>query len=75
VAVLRRRLGHKDHKTAKEVATKAYELGINFFDTTAVYGRGRSEEFPGRAIKELGLRSQSTLPQRYQGSGYAEWIF
>jgi|GEM_PF-4667388 len=31
--------GAIDYQTAKEVVAKAYEVGINFFDTAAVYGR------------------------------------
>lgn len=30
---------------------KAYDLGINFFDTANVYARGKSEEVVGRALK------------------------
>jgi aryl-alcohol dehydrogenase-like predicted oxidoreductase len=32
---------------------KAYELGINFFDTAPVYGFGRSEELIGKALKPI----------------------
>lgn len=30
---------------------KAYDLGINFFDTANVYATGKSEEVVGRALK------------------------
>ena len=40
---------------AEEQATacihKAYEIGINFFDTANVYMRGRAEEIVGRALR------------------------
>jgi len=49
---------------------KAYEAGINFFDTAAIYGRGRSEEFLGRAIKELGLRGHVYIATKIPG----EWL-
>ena len=32
---------------------RAYELGINFFDTANVYMRGRAEEIVGRALRGL----------------------
>src|SRR5947209_8191269 len=42
---------------AEEAATqcihKAYELGINFFDTANAYHYGRAEEVVGRALKDL----------------------
>jgi voltage-dependent potassium channel beta subunit len=42
---------------ASEEATacihKAYELGINFFDTANVYMRGAAEELVGRALKDF----------------------
>ena len=42
---------------AEEQATacihKAYELGINFFDTANVYMRGRAEEIVGRALRDF----------------------
>jgi len=62
--------GAIDYQTAKDVVAKAYEVGINFFDTAAVYGRGRSEEFLGRAIKELGLRGHVYIATKIPG----EWL-
>ncbi len=37
-------------QTAEEVVDKAYELGINFFDTANVYMRGAAEEIYGKAL-------------------------
>ena len=31
--------------------TKAYDLGVNFFDTAPVYGFGHSEELLGKTLK------------------------
>jgi aryl-alcohol dehydrogenase-like predicted oxidoreductase len=39
---------------AKRVIAKAWDLGINFFDTANVYSHGRSEEILGSAVKDLG---------------------
>lgn len=44
--------GHAtDEETAIQCIHRAYELGINLFDTANVYARGRSEEVVGKALK------------------------
>ncbi|ACL11589.1 aldo/keto reductase [Desulfurococcus amylolyticus 1221n] len=48
--------GLTDYDVAKKVIGKAIEVGINFFDTAMVYGRGMSEEFLGKALRELGVK-------------------
>ena len=40
---------------------RAIDLGINFFDTAAVYGNGRSEKLLGRALRESGLKDAVIL--------------
>jgi voltage-dependent potassium channel beta subunit len=40
-----------ENRTAEECIHKAYELGINFFDTANVYARGESEKVVGQALK------------------------
>jgi len=40
---------------------QALELGINFFDTANVYSDGTSEEFVGRALKELVPRHETVI--------------
>lgn len=40
-----------DGEGAKAVLKRAWELGINFFDTADVYSRGRSEEILGEFLK------------------------
>jgi aryl-alcohol dehydrogenase-like predicted oxidoreductase len=42
----------------RETIRRAFELGVNWFDTAATYGDGRSEENLGRALAELGLQSR-----------------
>lgn len=37
----------------REIVTKAYELGINYFDQADVYARGRSEELMGAVLREF----------------------
>ncbi|CAI2384450.1 unnamed protein product [Moneuplotes crassus] len=47
--------GHdpKAEETQIECIKKAYELGVNFFDTAEIYGDGEAEKIMGKAIKEL----------------------
>jgi aryl-alcohol dehydrogenase-like predicted oxidoreductase len=45
--------GGVEEETAKACIARAYELGVNFFDTANVYARGRAEEVVGRAIADL----------------------
>jgi aryl-alcohol dehydrogenase-like predicted oxidoreductase len=40
---------------------KAFELGINFFDTADVYTAGKSEEVVGRALKDFAKREDYVL--------------
>ncbi|PQV64943.1 hypothetical protein B1R32_103210 [Abditibacterium utsteinense] len=44
--------GATENKTARHCIEKAYDLGINFFDTANVYARGESEKVVGQALKE-----------------------
>ena len=43
----------KDVKEMRELITKAYDRGINFFDTAEVYGPYINEELVGSAIKDF----------------------
>ena len=42
--------GVTEDDTATRCIEKAYDLGINFFDTANGYGRGKSEEVVGKAL-------------------------
>ncbi len=42
-----------EDSAAEACIDRAYELGINFFDTANVYARGKSEEVVGRALKKF----------------------
>lgn len=46
---------------AKPVFRRAFEAGINFFDTANVYSNGTSEEFLGRAVKEFARRRDEVV--------------
>jgi voltage-dependent potassium channel beta subunit len=40
-----------EDETARACIEKAYDLGINFFDTANAYARGKAEEVVGRVLK------------------------
>ena len=42
-----------EDETALKCIDRAYELGINFFDTANVYARGKSEEVVGRGLSKF----------------------
>jgi voltage-dependent potassium channel beta subunit len=44
--------GAVEEDTAEKCIRKAYELGINFFDTANVYMRGEAEKVVGRVLKD-----------------------
>ncbi|BCM90108.1 L-glyceraldehyde 3-phosphate reductase [Abditibacteriota bacterium] len=43
--------GATENETAKSCIERAYDLGINFFDTANVYARGESEKVVGASLK------------------------
>ncbi len=42
-----------DPETSRALVRRAYEAGINFFDTANGYARGRAEEVLGECLAEL----------------------
>ncbi|WP_437963118.1 aldo/keto reductase [Sorangium sp. So ce260] len=52
---------------SRKVIRQAFDLGINFFDTANVYSAGTSEEFVGRALKDLAHRDQIVLATKVHG--------
>ena len=56
--------GHQwvlDETSARPFFTQALDAGINFFDTANVYSQGSSEEFLGRALRDLGADRDSMV--------------
>lgn len=45
--------GPQDDNDSIKAIVRAYELGVNWIDTAAVYGLGHSEEVVGKALKKL----------------------
>ena len=50
------------------IVDRAIDAGINFFDSANVYGRGRSEEVTGEALKRNGKRDQIVLATKFHGA-------
>jgi aryl-alcohol dehydrogenase (NADP+) len=50
-----------DAQEAERVVQAALDLGINFFDTANVYSGGTSEEFLGRALRDLGVNRDEVV--------------
>ena len=45
--------GTVEDRAATECIHRAFELGVNFFDTANVYRRGEAERLVGRALREI----------------------
>jgi aryl-alcohol dehydrogenase-like predicted oxidoreductase len=52
-----------DHQGSARVVGAALELGVNFFDTADIYGRGASEEHIGRALE--GRRDRAVIATKF----------
>ncbi|WP_455137968.1 aldo/keto reductase [Thermophilibacter sp.] len=56
--------GHQwvaDYEATRDVIARALELGVNFIDTANCYAAGTSEEFIGRALRELGVPREKVV--------------
>ena len=63
--------GEVRYEDAKRTVEKALELGVNFFDTAQVYGMGRSEEFLGGILRELGASDDVVVATKIPGERLA----
>ena len=52
---------------SRPIIRKAFEAGINFFDTANVYSLGSSEEITGKILKELAPRSEVVIATKVHG--------
>jgi len=50
-----------EERTNIDCIKKAYELGVNFFDTAEFYGYGNAEIVLGKAIKEIGCNREDIV--------------
>lgn len=46
---------------SKATVRRAYEMGINFFDTADIYGRGDSEQILGEALADAGIGREEVV--------------
>jgi voltage-dependent potassium channel beta subunit len=53
--------GQVGEETAAKCMSKAFELGINFFDNAEGYARGNAEVVMGSVIKKLGWRREDVV--------------
>jgi 1-deoxyxylulose-5-phosphate synthase len=58
-----------EEEEAKKVIAKAWDLGINFFDTANVYSAGRSEEILGNAVRDYGRENLVVASKVYSDMG------
>ena len=52
-----------DDDEAKRMLKKAYDLGINFYETADMYGKGKSEKLIGEVFK--GMRDEIVISTKY----------
>ena len=64
--------GSIDDAESEKAVLKAYECGVNFFDTADVYGFGRSEKILGSALKEV--RHNVILATKVGGNFYRQSV-
>ena len=50
-----------DEKQTEEIVKHALDLGINFFDTANTYSNGTSEEYLGKALKNLNVKREDVV--------------
>ena len=50
-----------DEKQTEEMVKHALDLGINFFDTANTYSKGTSEEYLGKALRNLGVKREDVV--------------
>lgn len=51
----------KGEQAIIDCVKKSFEMGVNFFDTAEIYGRGVAEEILGKALKELGCKRRDLV--------------
>ncbi len=52
-----------DETEAKQMLKKAYDLGINFFETADMYGKGKSERLIGEVFQDM--RNEVVISTKY----------
>ncbi len=63
---------HVEEEVLK-IVEKAFNNGINFYDTAEIYGAGLSEKLLGSAIKKLGVRDEVVIASKVSGYKYTRY--
>jgi 1-deoxyxylulose-5-phosphate synthase len=50
-----------EEEEAKPFVKRAFDAGINFFDTADVYSTGESERITGKLLKEMGVKRENVI--------------
>lgn len=62
-------IGEVEQSGATGLVKRAFEAGINFFDTADIYSRGQSEELLGQSFKDLGIdRHEVVIATKVRGA-------
>ena len=56
-----------DEAASRSFIERALDAGINFFDTANVYSLGTSEEFVGRALRDMANRDEVVIATKVNG--------
>ena len=54
-----------DEEASKEIIKRGLDLGVNFFDTAIAYQGGTSEQYLGRALRELAKRDEVVVATKF----------
>ena len=54
-----------DEEQSKAIIKRGLELGVNFFDTAIAYQSGTSEQYLGRALKDLAKREDVVVATKF----------
>ena len=54
-----------DEEQSKAIIKRGLDLGVNFFDTAIAYQSGTSEQYLGRALKELAKRKDVVVATKF----------
>ena len=54
-----------DYDQTREIIKRGLELGVNFYDTAIVYQNGTSEQFVGKALRELCSREDVVVATKF----------
>ena len=57
--------GTQAEQTALETVNRAFDLGVNFFDTAIGYQSGTSEQYLGRALRDFARRDEVVVATKF----------